>query len=103
MIKHIVLFSFNGDPDSPEIKELHRRFCHLPELIREVISFESGRDISVEGISRGFHMAYVLGFNGTEERDRYLVHPRHRDFSDFAAPLLKDVLVFDYDSDAVLT
>jgi len=37
-----------------------------------------------------------------KERDSDLTHPRHREFSDFAVPLLKDVLVFDYDTDELL-
>ncbi|MDA3958601.1 Dabb family protein [Oceanispirochaeta sp.] len=103
MVKHIVLFSYEKELDSPEIMELHQRFCALPGIIPEISGFESGMDISVEGISRGYTMSYVLSFKGCEERDRYLVHPSHKEFSEFAGPFLKDVLVFDYDAEVILT
>jgi len=103
MIRHIVLFSFEKDLDSPEVKELHRRFCALPGLIEDIVSFESGTDNSPEGKSHGFTMAYTLEFADIPARDRYLVHPRHREFSSYAGPLLKDVLVFDYVEDVIPT
>jgi len=101
MVRHLVLFAFKEEADSDKVESLNRHFRTLPSLIPEIRKFESGSDISVENKHHGFTRGYVLTFDGTEERDRYLVHPDHRAFSDQAGPLLKDVLVFDYEPDRV--
>ncbi len=99
MVKHIVLFSYKKEASDEQLTALHEKFSTLPSLIPEILSFESGKDVSVENRHHGFTDAYVVSFAGEKERDSYLTHPHHVVFSEFAGPLLKDVLVFDYLTD----
>ena len=99
MVKHIVLFSYKKEASDKQLTILHTKFSTLPSLIPEILSFESGKDISVENRHHGFTNAYVVSFAGEKERDTYLTHPHHTAFSEYAEPLLEDVLVFDYLTD----
>lgn len=96
MVKHIVLFSFNKALDSPEVQEIDRRFKELPSLIDEIVDFECGTDVSIEGIAKGYEKAYVLTFKNEEDRTSYFHHPDHQAFGKAGKPYFKDVLVFDY-------
>lgn len=95
-LRHIVLFSFKDGISQAERNELRRRFEALPGRIPLIRGFERGVNNSPEGLAQGFEEAYLLSFGSEEDRDAYLPHPAHLEFSDFAGPLLKDVLVFDY-------
>jgi len=102
MIKHIVLFSYKKEAPAEQLTALHEKFSTLPSQIPEILHFESGKNMSPENLHHGFTDAYVLSFKGEKERDHYLVHPDHKAFSEFAGPLLKEVLVFDYPAEKIL-
>lgn len=96
MVKHVVLFSFNFPIDSNEVRGLDQRFKQLPSLINEVADFETGVDISIENLAKGYEKAYIVSFRDEKDRDTYLVHPHHKAFVDSAQSIIKDALVFDF-------
>ena len=96
MVRHIVLFSFNYPLDSDEVQELNSNFDKLPSLIPEIAKYAAGSNMSPENLEKGYQMCYVLDFKDAKDRDTYLVHPHHKAFGESAAPVLKDVLVFDF-------
>ena len=101
MVRHIVLFSYKPEAGREKLTLLHEKFRGLPSLIPGILELEWGKDMSVENLHHGFTDGYVLSFDDAGARDRYLVHPHHKAFTDFAAPLLKEVLVFDYIRDKI--
>lgn len=96
MIRHIVLFSFKSDIDIEKIIKADESFKNLSQLIPEILSFESGLNISPEGLNKGFTHAYQLSFDSEDTRDLYLNHNDHLAFSKSVQNVIVDVLVFDY-------
>jgi len=96
LLRHIVLFSFKEEVSQAGRDEVRRRFASLPEKIPLIFSFECGGNNSPEGLAHGYEDGFLVSFRSEADRDSYLPHPAHREFGDFAGPLLKDVLVFDY-------
>ncbi|MFP6764314.1 MAG: Dabb family protein, partial [Planctomycetaceae bacterium] len=96
ILRHVVLFKFKADVTADQIDEVSLAFAGLPSKIDAIVDFEWGTDISVEGKSRGFTHAFVVGFRDVAGRDEYLPHAAHQEFVKLVGPRLEDVLVFDF-------
>lgn len=96
LLRHIVLFAFKDEVGQAGRDEVRRLFTSLREKIPQICGFECGGNNSPEGLAHGYEDCYLVSFRSEADRDAYLPHPAHREFSDFVGPLLKDVLVFDY-------
>ncbi len=97
MIRHSVLFSFKEGTDEAEIEKVEREFNLLKSVIPEITGMEWGINNSPEGKTKGFTHMFLLTFNTVYDRDSYLIHPRHQEFSGMVGSFLSDVLVFDYE------
>jgi hypothetical protein len=96
-VKHIVLVKFTEGASSAVVKELSQAFSELPSLIPGISAFESGPNVSPEGLNHGFTHAFVITFVGPAARDAYLPHVQHQAFVERLKPYLADVLVVDYE------
>jgi hypothetical protein len=96
LLRHVVLFSFKPGTAAAEIDEVARAFSALPNQIEEIIDFEWGSDVSVEGKAQGFTHCFFVSFRDEAGRDAYLPHPAHKAFGQLVRPRLKNVLVIDY-------
>ena len=96
MLRHLVLFSYKPGISKSEIQRMDQSFKKLIRLIPEIVFFESGLNISPEGLHKDFTHGYVLSFNSEKTRDVYLIHEEHVKFSKSIGDMLSDVLVFDY-------
>ncbi|MDA0590720.1 MAG: Dabb family protein [Planctomycetota bacterium] len=96
ILRHVVLFKFKEDVTAAQIDEVTLEFAKLPSKIEAIVEFEWGTDVSVEGKSKGFTHAFVVGFRDAAGRDEYLPHAAHEEFVKLVGPLLDDVLVFDF-------
>lgn len=96
ILRHVVLFKFKEDVTAAQIDEVAFEFAKLPSKIEAIVEFEWGTDVSVEGKSKGFTHAFVVGFRDAAGRDEYLPHEAHQDFVKLVGPRLDDVLVFDF-------
>jgi len=97
MIRHSVLFSFKEGTDQEEIEKIETKFNILQFDIPEIVDMEWGLNNSPEGKTKGFTHMFLLTFNNVYNRDSYLIHPKHQEFSRMVGPFLSDVLVFDYE------
>ena len=97
-LRHLVLLKFKPAAAPAQVEAVVRAFHALPAQIDAVRGFESGTDVSPEGLAKGFTHAFLLTFADAESRDAYLPHPAHRAFVALLQPVLADVLVFDYES-----
>lgn len=95
-IRHVVHFKFKPDTTPEKLQEVIKEFTALKGSISEIAEFESGTDISPEGLSKGFKHVWVLTFKNAADRDVYLVHPAHQKFVSIVKPTLEDVFVVDY-------
>lgn len=96
LVKHIVLIQFKETCDSIMVSELSQAFESLQSLIPGITSFETGQNVSPEGLNHGFTHAFVITFNNIASRDAYLPHPKHLEFVERLKPNVNDVLVLDY-------
>lgn len=96
-LRHVVLLRFRPEADAGQRAGIESAFAALGSQIAEVQALEWGTDCSPEGLARGFTHCFSLGFASSRDRDAYLVHPRHQDFSTLARPYLAEVLVLDYE------
>lgn len=96
MLRHVVLFDWKPETPPEKIREIEDAFCSLPEKIPEIVEFEWGTDVSVQGFDRGFTHCFVVTVASEEDRDVYLPHPDHAEFIALSRPHVEQLLVIDY-------
>jgi hypothetical protein len=96
VLKHVVLLQFKSGSGLEDVARVESAFAALATQIDEVRSIEWGTNCSLEELDRGYTHCFVLAFADMAARDRYLTHPCHLAFSEFARPFLENVLVIDY-------
>jgi lysophospholipase L1-like esterase len=96
LLRHVVMFKFKPEAGIDQIEAVVAAFEKLPQQIDSIYSFESGTDVSVEGLSQGFTHCFFVTFGSEVDRQIYLSHPQHKAFSQLARPNLADVIVVDY-------
>lgn len=95
-LRHVVLFKFKETSSAEDVKKVEDSFRALPQKIKEVKSFEWGKNNSPEGLSQGFTHCFFVTFATERDRETYLPHPEHQAFVEILKPHLDKVLVLDY-------
>ena len=95
-IRHVVHFKFKSDATPEQIQKITEEFAALKTKISEVDSLEWGKNVSPEGLSKGFDYCWIVTFKIRQDRDAYLVHPAHKAFVEILKPVLDDALVVDF-------
>ena len=95
-VKHIVLVKFTETTGQTMVAELSQAFAELSSCIPGISEFETGQNVSPEGLNHGFTHAFVMTFVDLAARDAYLPHAKHQAFVERLKPCLADVLVVDY-------
>lgn len=95
-IRHVVHFKFKADATAAQVDQVVKEFAALKSKIDVIDSFESGLDVSPEGLSKGFKHCWIITFKNAAARDTYLKHKDHEAFVAIVKPLLEDVLVVDF-------
>jgi len=96
MLRHVVLFNWKPETPPETIRQIEAAFCALPAKIPEIIGFEWGTDVSVQGFDRGFTHCFVVTLASEAGRDVYLPHPDHAAFIALSRPHVEQLLVVDY-------
>jgi hypothetical protein len=95
-LRHVVLFGFGDDVSAEQIRELTEAFGALAKNISFVKDYEYGIDCSPEGKQNGLTHCFMLTFDTEADRDAYLIHSAHTEFSRFAGGIVDRVTVVDY-------
>ena len=96
VLRHVVLFSFKPTSSADDVTRLEQAFAALPSQIEEILDFEWGTDVSVEGKAEGYTHCFFVTFRDSAGRDAYLPHPAHKAFGQLLRGHLDKVLVLDY-------
>ncbi len=97
MVNHIVLFKLKKGTLDSDKNNLYNEFLDLKNSIPGIVSISGGDNISTEGLSRDYSLAFSLVFKNIDYRDKYLPHIKHKKLVDkYIKPIVEDVLVFDY-------
>lgn len=77
-VTHIVFFRFDSDASD----DLKRKTCQDFVSLREscvdtdgkqyIGSIQAGKDMSIEGVTKGFSHAFVVSFKSVQDRDYYI-------------------------------
>jgi len=59
-LQHVVLFQFKDSTTDEDIQQITTAFANLENEIDEVLSFEGGQDVSVEGLQNGFTVPQTM-------------------------------------------
>ena len=95
-IRHVVHFKFKADTTPAQIQKITEGFAALKTKISEVDSLEWGKNVSTEGLSKGFDYCWIVSFKTAKDRDAYLVHPAHKAFVEILKPVLDEAIVVDF-------
>ena len=96
VLRHVVLFKFKETSSAEDVKKVEDAFRALPSKIKEVKSFEWGKNNSPEGINEGLTHCFLVTFATEKDREAYLPHPAHKAFVEVLKPHLDKVVVVDY-------
>jgi hypothetical protein len=96
VLRHVVLFAFKPETAAEEIRQIEQAFADLPSRIEEILDFEWGTNVSIEGKAQGYTHCFLLTFGDEAGRAVYLPHPAHQAFGAKLRPHLAQVLVIDY-------
>lgn len=77
MIRHIVLCRFSETTSEAELAGIWAELATLRDVVPGIVEMRFGRDVSVEGLSRGATHAFTVDFESVAARDGYLAHPAH--------------------------
>ena len=96
MIRHILLIKFKDSADLFEVAKLRTLFELMPTKVEGVVSVEWGLNDSPENMNKGYTHSVLMTFANEAGRQHYLSHPEHEVLKSIFAPLLQDIIVFDY-------
>lgn len=95
-LRHVVAFKFKSEASPARVAEVVREFRALQSKIPVIAAFETGTNVSPEGLDKGFTHGFILTFKTAADRDAYLVHPDHQAFGRLVGPVVADVFVIDF-------
>jgi len=78
MIRHCVFVRYRADVSRAERAAL---VAELEALVPKIAGMHKvlwGRNVSPEGLGKGFDDGFVIDFDDAAARDAYLVHPDHQ-------------------------
>jgi hypothetical protein len=78
MIRHIVMVKARADLPAGELEAVLAGLAGLRSRLPGTLAFAGGRDVSPEGLQRGYTHAFTIDFADATARDAYLVDEEHR-------------------------
>ena len=75
MIRHVVLCRFKPDAD---VEAIFTALHELQNKIGGILAVKAGKDMSPEGLQKGFSHGFTVDFTDAAARDAYLPHPEHQ-------------------------
>ena len=94
--RHVVVFKFKETTPDAQINQIVEDFGKLKDAIPEIIAYEHGKNVSPEGLDKGFTHVFLVTFKDKAGLDVYLPHPAHKAFVETLLPLLEEPFVVDY-------
>ncbi len=96
-VEHIVLLKLKDDATDDQINALTEGLLSIQDEVPGILHISAGVNSSPEGQNKGYNYGLIVRFVDEASRDVYLNHPYHlKMVTDFAVPILEDLLVVDY-------
>ena len=97
MIRHILFIRFNEDVLEKDIASIFMMFRGIKSKISGINSVECGKNNSPEDLNKGYTHCVIMDFVDESARNAYLPHPDHKALKTHFVPMLKDIIVLDYE------
>ncbi|MCL1593870.1 MAG: Dabb family protein [Actinomycetia bacterium] len=75
MIRHVAVFKFNDDMMPETIDDIDNTLATLPDIIPEILTFRTGRDIGLTG--GAWDYGVVADFASSADYTTYATNPDH--------------------------
>ena len=95
MIKHIVAFKMNETDKADNLQRLKSELDHLPTKIPDIVSYETG--INISSRSSAYDLILVSVFQDLDALDSYRNHPEHLKVTGHIKQIVSDTIVVDYE------
>ena len=95
-LRHVVLFKFKETSSAEDVAKVEKAFAGLSKSISLIKGFEWGTNNSPENLNQGLTHCFLATFANEKDRDAYLIHPKHVEFTKIAGPHIDKVTVLDY-------
>lgn len=96
MLRHVVMFKFKETSTAEDVAKIEKAFAGLSKSITLIKSFEWGTNNSPENLNQGLTHCFVGTFASEKDRDAYLIHPKHVEFTKLVGPHVDKVTVVDF-------
>ena len=93
MLRHVILFDFQDDLSTEQIKEIETAFVDMVTHIEEIKAFEWGTEIDT---TKSTTHCFIVSFTSEKDFDAYSVHPAHLQFGKMVRDKMKTVAFTDY-------
>ena len=77
MISHCVFLRFRADVSEAERQSIHAAVAALKPRIPGMTGVVAGRNVSPEGLDKGYAEGFIVTFADAKARDRYLADEEH--------------------------
>lgn len=98
MVRHIVMWRFKDEAEGKtkleNMEYIRQRLYALKDIIPEIKSIDVG--INVNKTDAAFDMALISVFDDIPALERYEVHPKHVEVSQYVKKVRTDRAVTDY-------
>jgi hypothetical protein len=78
MMRHVVFCKIRKDLSDADITTVFEAIKGLEAKIGGILAITTGRDMSPEGLQKGFTHGFTVDFTDSAARDVYLPHPEHQ-------------------------
>jgi Stress responsive A/B Barrel Domain len=78
MIRHVVLFKLRNDLNESTSAQIFAALKALQHQMPGITNISAGKDVSPEGLQRGFTHGFTVDFVDAAARNAYLPHPDHQ-------------------------
>ena len=95
MLRHVVIIKFKEEVTNNQINDLTKRLRALPKYIKEIKSYEIGKDVL--HLPRSYDYAVVEKFSNVEEQEKYQRHSEHLKVIEFIKPMCANIISVDYE------
>lgn len=94
--RHVVLFKFKDNAPKDKVAEVEAGARQLLTKIETVVDLEWGTNVSPENKNQGFTHCFLVTFKDKAGLEKYLPHPKHKDFVKLLGGIVDKVLVVDF-------
>ena len=95
MIKHIVMWTVEGENKEEVISQIKEKLEAMPETISEIKQLEVG--VNFKESPAAFDVVLTTAFKTKEDLETYVAHPHHQDVAKFIGSVVSNRAVVDYE------